>query len=457
MITAEPVVTRPTLRQLVALAWPIVVSRSSQVVVGTADALMVAPLGEAALGATTTASLNSFAFFALQIGTVFIVGSFASQLSGRGDDAGARRFALYGLVIAALSAVLAAGAIPFLPKLASVLSLDAEVEPLVVDYMRYRLWSAGAAVGLEALGAYYGGTKNTVLPMIAQVLAMALNVAFNWVLIYGKLGAPAMGVAGAGLASTLATVIAFLFLLGCFVVGFGAPRVAAGRMRLAELWRTLRFGVPVGLNWFVELGAFLIFVDVVIAGLGKTELAATMAVMQINSVSFMPAFAMASAGAIFVGQAIGADKRDDVARTLRLTITATVAWQGMLALLYVALPRVWLAPFVPEDAPGFLAIGAGVLALSAAWQLFDGAAMALAEALRAAGDTAFSLWARAALGWLVFVPGALLTTRLWGGRELAAASWLVVYLALLAGVLGWRFLGGRWRTMQLVEEALVEG
>ena len=111
---------------------------------------------------------------------------------------------------------------------------------------------------------------------------------------------------------------------------------------------------------------------------------------------------------------------------------------------------------MPEDAPGFLAIGAGVLALSAAWQLFDGAAMALAEALRAAGDTAFSLWARAAIGWLVFVPGALLTTRLWGGRELAAASWLVVYLALLAAVLGWRFLGGRWRTMELVEEPLVE-
>jgi multidrug resistance protein, MATE family len=456
VITAEPVVTRPTLRQLVTLAWPIVVSRSSQVVVGTADALMVAPLGEAALGATTTAGLNSFAFFALQIGTVFIVGSFASQLSGRGDDAGARRFALYGLVVAALSTLLAAVAIPFLGTLLSPLSLGADVQPLVVDYMRYRLLSAGAAVGLEALGAYYGGTKNTVLPMIAQVLAMALNVALNWVLIYGKLGAPAMGVAGAGLASTLATTLAFGFLLACFAWRFGAPEVKAGRMRLAELWRTLRFGVPVGLNWFVELMAFIVFVDVVVAGLGTTELAATMAVMQINSVSFMPAFAMSSAGAIFVGQAIGANKRDDVPRTLRLTITATMAWQGMLALLYLAVPRLWLAPFVPDGATSFLAIGAGVLALSAAWQLFDGLAMAVAEALRAAGDTAFSLWARAALGWLVFVPGALLTTRVWGGRELAAASWLVVYLALLAGVLLWRFAGGKWRTLELVEEPLVE-
>jgi MATE family multidrug resistance protein len=94
--------------------------------------------------------------------------------------------------------------------------------------------------------------------------------------------------------------------------------------------------------------------------------------------------------------------------------------------------------------------------MSAIWQLADGVAMAYAEALRAAGDTSFSLWARAAIGWIVFVPGALVTTRVFGGSELAAAAWLIVYLGLLAVVMVLRFKTGKWRRLELVEPSVDE-
>jgi MATE family multidrug resistance protein len=450
----EAPVTRPRLSQLLLLAWPIIVSRSAQVIVGVVDTLMVAPLGQDALAATTTGALNSFAFMALSIGTVFIVGSFVSQLTGKGDDASARRFALYGLLIALGSELLALLFLPVLPTLLAPLGLTAPVREQMNDYMQLRLLSVGAAVGLEALGSYYGGVKNTILPMAAQVFAMALNIALNWVLIGGHLGAPAMGVSGAALASTLATTLAFVFLAGCFALRIGAPRVRAGALRLAELTRTLRFGVPVGLNFLVELLAFLVFVNIVVAELGTAELAATMAVIQLNSVAFMPAFALATAGSIFVGQAIGAGKLDDVPGTVRLTVATTAGWQGLVGLSYLIAPRVWLTPFVPPGADRFLELGASLLVLSAAWQLMDGIAMAYAEALRAAGDTTFSMWARAGIGWLVFVPGALITTRIFGGRELGAGAWLVVYLGLLAIVLVARFRTGKWRTLALIEPEL---
>ncbi|MGH7806208.1 MAG: MATE family efflux transporter, partial [Candidatus Binatia bacterium] len=82
------------------LAWPIVVSRSSQVVIGVADAVMVAQLGEAALAATTTGALNVVAFLILPFGIVFIVSTFSSQLYGEGDLEGARRYGFYGLAVA---------------------------------------------------------------------------------------------------------------------------------------------------------------------------------------------------------------------------------------------------------------------------------------------------------------------------------------------------------------------
>jgi multidrug resistance protein, MATE family len=104
---SEPVVTRPRLTQLLLLAWPNVGSRAAQVVVGVSDTYMVAPLGEDALAAATAAAFNSFAFFALPIGTVFIVGSFAAQLTGKGDHGGARRYAWYGLVVALAAELMA--------------------------------------------------------------------------------------------------------------------------------------------------------------------------------------------------------------------------------------------------------------------------------------------------------------------------------------------------------------
>jgi MATE family multidrug resistance protein len=87
--------------------------------------------------------------------------------------------------------------------------------------------------------------------------------------------------------------------------------------------------------------------------------------------------------------------------------------------------------------------------LSSAWQLFDAVATTLAEALRAAGDTAFTMWARLALAWLVFVPGVLVTVRGFGGGDVAALAWVAGYLALLALTLALRFRTGAWRKIDL--------
>jgi multidrug resistance protein, MATE family len=223
-------------------------------------------------------------------------------------------------------------------------------------------------------------------------------------------------------------------------------------LRIRELLRMLRFGLPSGFNWFFEFYAFIFFVNVVVAGLGTTALAALMAVIQLNSVSFMPAFALASAGAIIVGQAIGARVPSEVPRAVRLTFLLAGGWQVAVGLAYLFLPRLAFAPFARGDgSEALLEIGARMLMLSAAWQLFDSAATTLAEALRAAGDTAFTLWARLGLAWAVFVPGSFYTVRVLDAGEVGAMWWLVAYIGMLAAVLYLRFRAGAWRRIQLVE------
>jgi MATE family multidrug resistance protein len=314
-------------------------------------------------------------------------------------------------------------------------------------YMQIRLMCGGAAMGIEALAAYYGGLGKTWLPMMASVFAMVLNVALNWVLIRGHLGAPAMGVAGSALASSIATWIAFAALAGWFLFSGTVPRLV-----LKELGRMLRFGLPSGFNWFFEFFAFNVFINIVVAGLGTVALGSMMAVFQVNGLSFMPAFGVASAGAILVGQSIGANRRDDVPRIVRLTLRTTATWQGLVGLAYVLTPRTFIQPFARGvDAAAMIETGARMMMLSAAWQLFDATSMTMAETLRAAGDTAYPLWVRLGLAWGLFFPGSYITVRRLGGNDVQAVAWVVVYMGLLAGLLWLRFRSGKWREIELTQ------
>lgn len=457
---------RAGLRALLGLAWPVVLARSTQSVIGFADAFMVSDLGEDALAATTTGAMNTLALAILPMGTVFIVQSFAAQLAGRGDLAGARRYAWYGLIMAGLMAVIGAAAIPFTGRALGVFAYEPEVHRLMSGYLGIRLLALGAIVGTEVLGNWYAGLGNTRLQMIAGMLAMVLNVALNWVLIHGNLGAPALGVEGAALASVLASWGAFGLMAAVFLLdrGASAPVRSAGGLRrrsglrLAELARMLRFGLPNGVNWFLELSAFAVFINAIVADLGTVALAAMMVVIQINSVSFMPAFGLSSAGAILAGQAIGRGHHDQVAAVARRTLLVAAAWQGSVGLVYLTIPTTLMTAFgtPTENAALLIETGATMLAVSAAWQLFDAIAMTLGEVLRAAGDTAWCMWVRLGLGWLLFIPSAVVAITVLGGGPVTAMLCVVAYMAALAALLTWRFLSGAWRHIDLTGSELPE-
>ncbi len=441
------------LRELLALAWPVVLSRSTQSVVGLCDALMSARLGDEALAAVTTGAINLLSIGVLPMGTVFIVQSFAAQLYGRGDLLAARRYAWYGLALAVITTVAAVAITPWLGAGVAVFRFVPGVQLAITDYLHWRFWSLGAFVAMEALGNWFGGLGDTRVHMRASMIVMSVNIVLNWALIFGHLGAPAMGVKGAALASGLATCAGLAYMLAAFTarqreIAGGAPIAP----RLGEFLRMLRFGVPNGLNWFMEISAFTLFLNAVVSRLGTTVLAAMNAILQVNSISFMPAFGIASAGAVLVGQAIGRGDRDDVPRLLRLSASVALVWQGGVGLVYFTLPRPIMSAFAAgAGSDELVRIGAGMLALSAAWQVFDALGLTVGEALRAAGDTTWCMWMRLASAWTVFVPVAWWVVNVRGGGPSAAIGVTVFYIAVLAMAFIWRFRSGAWRRIELVE------
>lgn len=435
---------------LMRLAWPVMLSRASQAVIGFSDAAMVAPYGEDAIAAATTGASNTFNLFILPMGVTFIVQTFASQLAGAGDAAGARRYAWYGLIVAAVSAVLAVGVgFGVAPTLAT-LDYEPGVRDTMADYIEIRLFSTAAVIGTEALGSWYAGLGNTRAQMVVSFGAMAANLLLNWVFIYGHLGAPELGVQGAAIASVLASWIAFAGLLFAFLrKPANAP--ARGPLRLAELRNMLRIGLPSGLNWFLEFAAFSFYVNWIVSGLGTTAVAALMAVIQVSSIAFMPAFGLASAGAILVGTAIGRDDRNAVPGIVRKTMIVTAGWMVFVGLTYASMPATVMGVFASDEVGSaeMIALASTMLLVSSAWQLFDAIAITLSEALRAAGDTAWCMWARVVLAWVLFVPLAWYAVEHAGVGPVGAIVCFVAYLVALAAVLVWRFASGAWRRIEI--------
>lgn len=448
-------VSRVSLRALLTLAWPVILARATQSVIGFCDALMVAPLGEEPLAAATTGALNTIAFVILPMGTVFILQSFAAQLRGRGDLGAIPRYAWYGMGLALLSGLFALAFRPFIGDMLQRFGYAPRVEGLMTSYLTIRLLSVAPAVGLEALGNWYGGLGNTRAAMVAGIVAMVSNVLGNYLLITPHLGMPGYGVAGAAWASVAASWIGFFVIFAGFLrerFGDKSAMSSLSELTFSGLGRVLRFGLPNGVNWFLEFAAFALFINLVVGHLGTTVLAAFNVVIQINSISFMPAFGLASAGAIMVGESIGRGAQHEVWPWLKLTSQVACAWMGSVALIYLTCSAFLMGWFRPEGVSGaaLVEVGAGMLALSAVWQLFDALGLTFGEALRAAGDTAYCMLLRVVLAWTVFMPAAWYTVRVMNGGTTAVMISLILYLVLIAVGLALRFASGKWRNIDLV-------
>lgn len=453
-------VPQPSLRGLLTLAGPMIVARATQAVDSFADTYQIHQRGEDAIVATATGALNCFGVIMLPLGIAFIISSFVSQLHGAGRSNEAPRYAWYGLIMAVVAGLLALASLPFIGPILGLFDYSPQVRAQMHAYMNIRMAALGIMVAVEVVNNYYGGLGVTRVAMVAGLISMVVNIFTNWLFIEGQLGAPALGVQGAALSSLLASLAAFTYVFGRFWrerqrdLRAGAPRCTFVK---SEFTRVIRFGLPNGINWLMEFGAFQLFINLVMSGLGTVPLAAFNAVISINSLSFMPAFGIASAGSILAGQAIGGDRRDLVWPHLRLTMATAMVWMGVIGTSYAVFPHQLMALFKADNSPPqIVTVGATMLLLSAAWQLFDAVGMTIGETLRAAGDTRWTMMARMLLAWFVFVPAGVLVVRRFDGGAAGAMICLAGYLALLAGTLGLRFRSGKWRSLTLVEPTVID-
>lgn len=432
-----PAPTRADLRATWRLAAPIVVVQVGWQLMGVIDALMVGRVSPAALAAVSIGNLLFFNVQVVAFGLLMALDPIVAQATGAGDREGVALGVQRGLVLALASSVAIIAVLWPAEWILTTLRQPADVIPLATPYLRWGLLGV-VPLNLFTVGRQTLQAQGIVRPVIiATVAANLVNVGLNWVLIYGNLGAPALGVVG----SAHATWVSRLFL--CVGVWWAGWSVLRGAVRpwhreataLAPLGRMLWLGLPIGVQWFFEGFAFGV-VTIWAGWLGTVTLAGHEVALNLASLTFMVPLGVSGAAAALVGQAIGRGDADGARREASAAFVIGVGVMVASGIAFVAVPSV-LAGWYTRDVQT-LAIASALIPIAGAFQLFDGTQAVAGGVLRGSGDTRWPAVMHFAGFWGIGVPISW-----WLGLHTplgARGLWwgLVAGLAAAAVLQGWR-------------------
>ncbi len=432
-------------RRLLRLAGPIIVSQLGQVGMNTADTVMVAPLGATSLAAAGLGTALHWLGVIVCMGVLIGVSPLVSQAFGARDMARCHRVLVQGLWLALLLSLpltllsLAGGAV------ALAMGQDPVVARLTGSYLTALAPGILPLLLFLAVREYLEGMGYVRAPMLITFLGLAVNIVANRVLIYGLPGlVPALGVAGAGWATTLVRWVMLSAVL-LWLRSHPRLRVHRGEGIAPErrlLGAIVRVGLPIGGQLGLETGLFSL-AAVMMGWLGQVELAAHQVTINIASTTFMVALGVSMAGSIRVGQYVGARRPRRMRRAALATYLLAVSFMGLCALVFVSAPRT-LIGFYTRD-PAILALGARLLLLAAAFQVFDGAQVAGAAVLRGAADTRAAAVIAGVGYWLVGVPLTWLLAFPLHMGPVGVWSGLTAGLMVTALLLAWRVQFRLWR------------
>lgn len=418
----RPVVTE--FRTLAALSVPVAAAQIGFMSMGVVDTMMVARLGVTELAAVAIATTWAWSSSSLFQGMVYGMDPLVSQAHGAGDGNGAALALQRGLVIACLSSIpLMALWVATEPALI-YLGQDETVATLAGDYMIARLPSALGFNLFIAMRQYLAGRTIMQPAMWVMLLGNVANLFLNWILIFGHLGFPALGLVGAGLATGLTNL--FLPLgLWLWIRQFGLHEGAwrswdRSSISLEGLVRYMRLGIPVGLQMALEANAFTIGM-IMVGWIGVSELAAHQVVINMASFTFMIPLGIAIGASVRVGNLIGA--RDPT--RLRLACLTAFAMGGgvmtIAAVIFVVFRQ--SLPLLYIEDVRVVSLAATLLPIAGAFQIFDGLQVVGGGVMRGMGrpkaGAIVNLIGFYVLGlplaWLLAFPGKLGLVGIWWG------------------------------------------
>ncbi|MFT2011273.1 MATE family efflux transporter [Pontibacter sp. 13R65] len=432
------------------LAYPVVLSQLGHILVSVFDSLMVGQLGTLPLAAASLGNSVFVVTMMFGIGISMSITPLIASADGRGNPTRISLLLLNGLVSNILLGMLLMVAGYFLSPGLSMLNQPEAVVDLAIPYIRILFYSIVPLMVFQAFRQFTEGLSLTKQPMYISIVANSINVALNYVLIYGKLGFPAMGLEGAGWATLISRVLMALFMGGYVLYGkrFAIYRkyLNLKHLSIRHMYRIMQIGLPISGQMLFEVGAFS-FSAIMIGWIGARELAAHQIAINVASVSYMMASGIAAAATIRVGNQKGLGN----VRALRMAGFSSFI-MGTLFMLVSALLMITfnrLIPMLYIDDLEVIHIASQLLIIAALFQISDGVQVVGLGALRGLEDVRVPSLVSLVAYWVIGLPlGYLLCFKLGVGVTGIWAG-LLIGLSVAAVLLFLRF---RKQTLKLLQK-----
>jgi len=445
-------------RELLALALPLVVSQGFMTVQVFLDTILLSWHDPREMAASFPAVMWFWLVFGLLQVTAGYVSTFVAQYTGAGRPERVGPAVWQGLHFALLAGLLMLIMVPAAPFLIAVGGHTSALQTLEVSYLRCLCFAALPMLIMAAINGFFSGRGRTWTVLGIEAAGTATNVVLALLLIFGRLGFPELGIAGAGWATVagawMAAVVALFLLLRP-----GNRRefnTLAGWRPERELFtRLMKYGGPAGVQVFLDVLVFHIFVQLV-GRLGEAETGATTLTVRLNMVAFLPMLGLGQAISILIGQRLGANRPDLAERSAYTGLRWVFGYMCVVASAYLLIPHTLVSIFEggrdPKQFAALAAIVPPLLACVAVYSLADAVNITFSYALRGAGDTRFVSLLTFTLAWPIMVVPTFILVRA-GGNLNGAWAFATAYILAMAVCFTLRFRSGKWKHMRVIEAA----
>jgi MATE family multidrug resistance protein len=437
---------------MLKLAAPMVVTTISFTIMQFVDRFMVSRLGTEALAAIWPAALVCFIPGGFAMGALASLNTYVSQSLGRGQKKDCSSYfwqALYmGVSYFVVVVIIMWPAAPMIFRLMGQPSGVLEME---VIYFRVMLLANVVSVVNWSFNQFFMGIHRPIITMCASLCGQVVNVIFNYLLIFGKFGFPAMGIAGAGWGTFIGMTVAGLINVYVFWgPGINIPFQSRRTLGISfnKMKDLLKVGLPSGFGLMVNVALWGVVLSALIGRFDKEALAATSAVLSYASLSVMPVVGMSMALTAAVGKLIGLGKKEQAIRQTNLCVKISMAYMGLMGVCFV-LFRSHLMAFLSSDSK-VIDTGVNILVCASVYQVFHAARIIYAGSLRGSGDTVWLAATSAVGAVLILGLGGFLMTVLFPSLG-ALGPWIAATFSVVAmGVANfWRFRSNRWMHIDL--------
>ena len=444
-------------REVLVIAIPLILSTATWSIQHFVDRMFLTWYSPEAIAAAMPAGMLNFSMTSIFMGTAGYLSTFVAQYYG------AKRYhrigpALWqGVYVSLLGGLVIVCAIPFAEPVFRLVGHSPLVQQDEVAYFQILCLGGGAYSASYALSGFFSGRGKTWPVLWVNAATTVVNLVLDYALIFGHWGFPELGIRGAGIATVVAGVFSLLmfFVLLCSGSNNDTFHTIKGWRLERDLFvRLLRYGFPSGVQFFLEMAGFTAFV-LLVGRLGIASLAATNIAFNINTLAFMPMIGCGIAISVLVGQYLGGDKPDRAQSAVYSGFHLTLVYMISIAAAYVLVPDVFVAPFAlradPAEFSEIYGYSIILLRFVAVYSVFDTMNIIFCSAIKGAGDTRYVMLITVMLSIFLLIVPVYLAVVIFEFGLMVAWVFATAYIILLGFIFYFRFLGGKWKTMRVIE------